>query len=107
MPPDRLRRVTWRVRFFGRLLSLIPMSQRWVTQSGDTRENQMKPRTFAITMSLAATLCVTNAVATVIAIGPGAFPGTALLTTFTGLADGTEVNGLSVGGLGFSYSLGK
>ncbi|MEP6602244.1 MAG: PEP-CTERM sorting domain-containing protein [Nitrospirota bacterium] len=39
-------------------------------------------------------------------VGPGAFPAAPLIT-FTGLADGTEVNGLSVGGFQFSYSLGN
>ncbi|MFN0104926.1 MAG: PEP-CTERM sorting domain-containing protein [Bryobacteraceae bacterium] len=45
--------------------------------------------------------------ASVIAVGPGAFPAGSTLITFTGLADGTEVNGLSVGGVLFSYSLGN
>lgn len=40
-------------------------------------------------------------------MGPGAFPGSALLVDLTGLIDGTEVNGLSAGGLTFSYSLGN
>jgi hypothetical protein len=50
---------------------------------------------------------VPRADASVIGIGVGAFgPGTTL-TTFTGLADGTEVNGLNVGGIVFNYSLGS
>jgi len=52
-------------------------------------------------------LSATTADASVIAVGPGAFPGTSTLLTFTGLPDGTEVNGLSVGGALFSYSLGN
>jgi hypothetical protein len=45
----------------------------------------------------AAVIPVTTAV-----FGPGS-----TLTTFAGLADGTEVNGLVVGGLTFQYSLGN
>jgi hypothetical protein len=67
----------------------------------------MKVHCFGANLSLAVMLCATNALASVMAVGPGAFPGTSLSTTFTGLADGTEVNGLSVNGLGFSYSLGN
>src|ERR687892_2626113 len=52
-------------------------------------------------------LSATTADASVISVGPGAFPATSTLITFTGLPDGTEVNGLSVGGLLFSYSLGN
>ena len=50
---------------------------------------------------------VTNASATTISIGTGAFGAGSTLTTFTGLADGTEVNGLTVNGILFSYSLGN
>jgi hypothetical protein len=45
-----------------------------------------------------------NALAAVIPIGP--FPASTLIT-FTGLADGTEVNGLTVSGVLFTYSLGN
>ena len=45
--------------------------------------------------------------ADVISVGPGAFPGGTVPITFTGLADGTEVNGLTVGGILFNYSLGN
>jgi PEP-CTERM motif-containing protein len=48
----------------------------------------------------------TDALASVMAIGPGAFPSGSLLIDFTGLANGTEVNGLSVGGVGFTYTVG-
>jgi hypothetical protein len=56
---------------------------------------------------------VPRASATVIPIGIGAFGSGSTLTTFTGLALGTEVNGLTVGaavgpggGILFEYSLG-
>lgn len=45
--------------------------------------------------------------ADVITIGPGAFPPGTVPITFTGLATGTEVNGLTVGGILFNYSLGN
>jgi hypothetical protein len=48
-----------------------------------------------------------SASASVIAVGPAAFPTSSALITFTGLPDGTEVNGLSVGGVLFTYSLGN
>jgi len=53
------------------------------------------------------TLAGANASAAVSAVGPGAFPGSSLLVDLTGLVDGTEVNGLSVSGVTFSYSLGN
>lgn len=56
---------------------------------------------------LAMALSVTAAEATVIPVGLGAFPATSTLITFTGLPDFTEVNGLSVAGVLFSYSLGN
>jgi PEP-CTERM motif len=46
----------------------------------------------------------TNAVASVVSIGPFT-PST--LIDFTGLSDGTEVNGLTVSGVLFTYSLGN
>lgn len=45
--------------------------------------------------------------AQVIPVGPGAFPAGSTLLTFDGLATGTEVNGLTVGGVTFAYSLGN
>ena len=48
-----------------------------------------------------------SALASTISVGPGAFGAGSTLTTFTGLANGTEVNGLTVDGIGFSYSLGN
>jgi hypothetical protein len=67
----------------------------------------MKILSLAINLLLAATLCMTEALASVSPIGEGAFPGSALLVDFAGLTDGTEVNGLVVDGLTFSYSLGN
>lgn len=64
-------------------------------------------KTLAISLLLGVMLCVTDAVATVTPIPESAFPGSALLVDFAGLADGTEVNGLVVDGLIFSYSLGN
>jgi hypothetical protein len=48
-----------------------------------------------------------NALASTISVGIGAFGPGSTLTTFTGLANGTEVNGLTVNGIGFTYSLGS
>jgi hypothetical protein len=48
-----------------------------------------------------------SALATVIPVGPAVFPIGSTLLTFTGIPDGTEVNGLTAGGLLFSYSLGN
>ena len=45
--------------------------------------------------------------ADVISVGPGSFPMGTTPITFTGLADGTEVNGLTAGGILFNYSLGN
>ena len=62
--------------------------------------------TFAL-MSLTALLSARSASASVIPVGVAAFGAGSTLTTFTGLADGTEVNGLTVGGILFQYSLGN
>jgi PEP-CTERM motif len=48
-----------------------------------------------------------SALASVIPVGPAVFPTGSTLLTFTGLPDGTEVNGLTAGGLLFNYSLGN
>ena len=48
-----------------------------------------------------------RASASVIPISAGSFPLGSTLITFTGLADGTEVNGLIVNGVQFSYSAGN
>ena len=64
-------------------------------------------RVLALFLFLAAALSVSNVQASVIAVGPGAFPASATAITFMGLADGLELNGLTVGGVLFSYSLGN
>ena len=56
---------------------------------------------------LALAIIGTPASASVVAVGSGAFGAGSTLTTFTGLADGTEVNGLVVDGITFQYSLGN
>jgi len=52
-------------------------------------------------------VAVPMASATVIPIGIGSFGLGSTLTTFTGLALGTEVNGLTLDGILFQYSLGN
>jgi hypothetical protein len=58
-------------------------------------------------MLATAFLAVTPLHANTIPVGIGAFGGGSTLTTFTGLATGTEVNGLTVDGIQFNYSLGN
>jgi PEP-CTERM motif len=48
-----------------------------------------------------------SASASVISVGVAAFGPGSTLTTFTGVADGTEVNGLTIDGILFQYSLGN
>ena len=55
---------------------------------------------------LAMPVAAPSASASTIPVGIGAFGGSTL-TTFAGLADGTEVNGLIVDGIRFSYSAGN
>ena len=45
--------------------------------------------------------------AQLIAVPASAFPVSSTLITFNGLADGVDVNGLVIGGVAFSYSLGN
>ena len=52
-------------------------------------------------------LWASNAPGSTISVGIGAFGPGSTLTTFTGLADGTEVNGLTVNGILFNCSLGN
>jgi len=67
----------------------------------------MKTRSqFCFALALGALLMTGNVLASVVAVGPSAFGGTPILD-FNGLVDGTEVNGLAVGGLLFTYSLGN
>jgi hypothetical protein len=61
----------------------------------------------AASLFVMAVLGAPTASASVIGIGVGAFGPGSTLTTFTGLADGTEVNGLTVDGILFQYSLGN
>ena len=64
-------------------------------------------RLWVVTSLLMLTVAVTRAEASVIGVGVGAFGAGSTLTTFAGLADGTEVNGLIVNGIQYSYSLGN
>jgi hypothetical protein len=59
-----------------------------------------------LTFALGFLLLAGTATASVVAIGPGGFPAGSTVLTLTGLADGTEVNGLTVSGVLFNYSLG-
>jgi hypothetical protein len=47
-----------------------------------------------------------HARADVIAVGPAAFPVSATVLNFNSFADGTEVNGLTVNGVQFAYTVG-
>jgi hypothetical protein len=64
-------------------------------------------RLLATTTSVIAILAVTPVYADTIPVGIGAFGPGSTLTTFTGIPDGTEVNGLTVNGIQFTYSLGN
>jgi hypothetical protein len=55
---------------------------------------------------LSLTLLSGTAIGAVVAVGPGAFPASPVLN-FSTLATGTEVNGLVVNGVQFTYSLGN
>lgn len=68
--------------------------------------NRMK-LVVVLSVFLGIALSTSIAKADVISVGPGAFPAGTTPITFTGLATGTEVNGLSVGGVLFNYSLGN
>jgi len=59
-----------------------------------------------LTFIFSALLLGATAQADIIAVGPGAFPSGAPVITFDGLATGTEVNGLTVNGVQFSYTVG-
>src|SRR5262249_13382419 len=52
-------------------------------------------------------LSASNALASTISVGIGAFGPGSTLTTFTGVPNGTDVNGLTVNGIGVAYSLGN
>ena len=68
-------------------------------------ENDVKAS--AIEIFLAASLFASGASASVVPVGVGTFGAQSQLVTFTGLATGTEVNGLVFNGLAFAYSLGN
>src|SRR5262245_6283681 len=55
---------------------------------------------------LGASLFVSAGRASVVAVGPGAFPAGSPLIDFTGLPTGLEVNGLVVNSVTFSYTIG-
>ena len=59
-----------------------------------------------ITFVVSGLLLGASARADLIAVGPDAFPAGATIINFNGLADGTEVNGLTVNGVGFRYTVG-
>ncbi len=61
----------------------------------------------AVAVAVLVTVVASTARASTIAIGSDAFGPGASLTTFTGVPFGTEVNGLIVDGITFSYSLGN
>ena len=65
------------------------------------------PMKSILTLSLLWGTALTPSQAAVTAIGPLAFGPGSTLINFTGLPDGTEVNGLTVGAVSFSYSLGN
>ena len=64
-------------------------------------------RFWVVTSLLLLIVAVTPAEASVIGVGVGAFGAGSTLSTFTGLAFGTEVNGLTADGILYNYSLGN
>ena len=62
---------------------------------------------WVITSLLTLAIAIPRVEASVVQVGVGAFSAGSTLTTFTGLADLTEVNGLTVNGILFTYSLGN
>jgi hypothetical protein len=63
-------------------------------------------RAAATAVIFSSILAAPAAFASVVAVGTGAFGAGSTLTTFTGLVDSTEVNGLVFDGITFQYSLG-
>src|SRR5215813_13354419 len=59
-----------------------------------------------LTGLLGAVLLLPAAHASVVAVGPGAFPGSSPLLNFNGLPNGLEVNGLVVNSVMFTYTIG-
>lgn len=66
----------------------------------------MKVQYHWLTFIFSALLLGATAQADTIAVGAGAFPSSATVINFHGLADDTEVNGLTVNGVQFSYTVG-
>jgi hypothetical protein len=64
-------------------------------------------RLFTVMSCLALMIPSSAASAQLIAVPASAFPVSATLLSFNGLADGVDVNGLVLGGITFSYSLGN
>src|SRR5262249_13831411 len=64
-------------------------------------------RVVAATMLVTTVLAVAPLHATTTPVGIAAFGVGSTLTTFTGIPNGTEVNGLTVDGIQFTYSLGN
>src|SRR5215210_283399 len=61
----------------------------------------------AVLLAIASTVfAASNLTAAPIAVGVGAFGAGSTLTTFAGLAEGLEVNGVVIDGMLFQYSLG-
>jgi len=69
----------------------------------------LRPKVLLIAQISLVMVCVlgSKASASVIPITQVSFPPSSTLLNFTGLADGTEVNGLVVNGVSFAYSLGN
>jgi hypothetical protein len=61
----------------------------------------------SIILGVGIVLSASNALGSTMSVGIDAFGPGSTLTTFTGLANGTEVNGLTVNGILFNYSLGN
>src|SRR6266851_6723463 len=70
-----------------------------------TKQNQPSWILQAFAVWLGLVFSGPNSFADLVAIAPAAFPAGSTLITFSGLADGTNVNGLTFGGISFSYLL--
>lgn len=68
-------------------------------------QRRIRTSVAAAAILIAASIVGTSANASVIAVTSGFFSGDPV-TTFSGLADGTEVNGLTVNGIHFNYLIG-
>jgi hypothetical protein len=68
-------------------------------------QRRIRTSVAAAAILIAASITGTSVNASVIAVTSGFFSGDPV-TTFTGVADGTEVNGLTVNGIHFNYLIG-